>query len=58
MTTGKSNQVANALSRQEEVEVSMNSLTVIKNPIVTAILKANSKLDELQDLHKLAKLNS
>lgn len=48
---GKSNTVANALSRQEELEASLNSLFDLENLIIVAIKSSNSKLDELKQWH-------
>lgn len=52
--TRKTNKVANALSRQAELEVQINSLTVLGNPLnIVAIRKANEEIEDMQRWHAL-----
>lgn len=48
---GKCNQVADALSRQEEFLIHCNVLSVIQNPIFAAIREANNSDVEMQNKH-------
>lgn len=50
--TGKSNGAADALLRQGEGEPKLFSFTVLRNPIVAAIVKANEENEELWMWHE------
>lgn len=50
--SGKSNKVADALSRQEEEVCGINSLVVVENPIIVAIRKANEDTEEMRAWHR------
>lgn len=50
--TGKSNGVADALSRQELVESQFNSLTHLHSPVIAAIKSANGNMEELKACSK------
>lgn len=45
--SGRNNQVADALSRQEEMSL-FCALSVVQNPIIAIIREANSEVQELQ----------
>lgn len=50
--TRKSNGVADTLSRQGKVESQILSLTVLHNPIIATILKANVGSEEMRLWHE------
>lgn len=45
--SGKSNKVADALSRQGEVNAHICTLSVVSNPIIATIQRANKDLEEM-----------
>lgn len=51
--SGKSNKVADALSRQENFISGLNTHFIIKNPIMVAIRRGNEELEEMKDWHNL-----
>lgn len=51
--TRHSNKVADALSRQGDLEAQFHAFTVLQNPIIGVIQKANFELEEMRQLHKL-----
>lgn len=56
--TGNSNKAMDALSRQGEVEAQIYTLSLISNPIIAAIKKANEDLEEIKTLHSQNQQNS
>lgn len=47
----KSNTVADALSRQRDFTAYCNTLSVVQNPIIVAIQRANEELKEMREWH-------
>lgn len=50
--SGKSNKMADALSRQEDLLAELNTLFVIQNPIMLIVRKANEEHEEMKGCHK------